>query len=350
MKKRLAALLGAVILVSSLASCGRSDARDLYNQGVDALENEEYETAVSNFSEVVESGYYLADAYRCMGIAYMYSADYAHACISFEKSLLEVDRESLDFTRDVNLYLAFCREHNGESDAADQIYEELLKKNSSDSEVLYLLGRSRLADGDQEEAKDLFDRALQSNRDYDLYINIFQCFDRLDQGADGAEYLERALDIANQNEEDYYNKGLVNYYLQNYEEARDLLVEALKQDAGNAKSVFLLGEVYLAMDDIANARAVYSQYSALEESAAASYNGLALCDISEENYESALQNIEKGLEYDDPEVNQGLLFNELVIYENQHEWDQAKAKAIAYIAKYPTDEAGLREYEFLKTR
>ncbi len=350
MKKLVVSFLAAVMLLGTLSGCGRTDAREQYTEAVKALEDGKYEEAVSGFTAVTESGYYLADGYRGLGLSYMCSSDYAHACISFEKCLLEVNRESLAFTRDVNLYLAYSREHNGETEAANEIYEELLKKDSKDSEVLYLLGRSYLNHGEQKEAKKLFDRALDANRDYDLYINIFQCFERLDQGADGAEYLERALDIANQNPDDYYNKGLVHYYLQNYDEARDLLIEALNKEAGNPKAVFLLGEVYLAMDDVANARAVYTQYAQSEESAAASYNGLALCDLSEGNYESALQNIEKGLEYNDPDVNQGLLFNEIVVYENHHDWANAKVKAVAYIAKYPTDEAGLREYEFLKTR
>ncbi len=341
-------LLGGMMIL--LTGCARSDAREAYTNGTKALEEGDYETAIAEFTSVTESGYYEAEGYRNLGLSYMLDQDYARACISFEKSLLAVNRESLEFTRDVNLYLAYSREHNGDSDAADKIYQELLKKDSRDSEVLYLLGRSYLSQGKQDDAKDLFDRALEENDDYDLYINIFQCFDRLDQGADGAEYLEKALDIANQNDEDYYNKGLVNYYLKNYEESRDFLVTALKQDAGNAKAVFLLGEIYLAMDDIANARAVYTQYASEEASAAASYNGLALCDLTEGNYESALEHIEKGLSYDDENVNQGLLFNEIVVYENQHDWTTARAKAVSYIAKYPTDEAGLREYEFLKTR
>ncbi len=341
-------LIGSVVALS-LGGCKRGDARAAYSAGAKALEKGNMEEALTNFHTVSSNGYYLAEGYRGMGIAYMNKQDYPDACIAFEKSLLEEGQQGLNFHRDVSLYLAFCREHNGETDKANEIYQELLKKNSSDAEVLYLIGRNYLNADDQKNAQRMFDRCLKLREDYNLYINVYQCYAQLGQGADGARYLEEALKLT-ENDNDYYNKGLVNYYLQNYEEARDLLINALNQDSTNSKAVFLLGEIYLSMDDVADARAVFQQYALNESCAAVSYNGLALCDIAQEDYDSALKNIKEGLKYKNEEANQGLLFNEIVAYEHKHDWETAKAKAIAYVAKYPTDEAGLRESEFLKTR
>jgi tetratricopeptide (TPR) repeat protein len=342
-------MCGALLAALLLTGCGRTSARSLFTDGTKALNAGEYETAAEDFQQVVESGYYKAEAYRALGLAQMSSASYAEAAISFQRSLLEIDRQGEDFTRDVKLYLAYCREHSGEKDKALSIYDELLKKKA-DTEVYYLRGRLNLNSGKSKKAKSDFDKAVASGASYDLYINIFKCYEALDMSADGAAYLEKALTIVSRNETDYYNKGLVNYYLQNYQEARDELIEAVNKDSTDMKAVFLLGEVYLAMDDAANARAVFNGYLDDETTAATALNGLALCDISEGNYESALKNVEKGLDYEDESANQGLMYNEIVIYEYQNEWDKAKAKSAAYVAKYPTDEAGLRENEFLSTR
>ena len=49
-------------------------------------------------------------------------------------------------------------------------------------------------------------------------------------------------------------------------------------------------------------------------------------------------------------IKQDLLFNEIVAYEKKLDFQTAKAKAEAYVALYPSDEQGQKEYEFLSTR
>ena len=173
---------------------------------------------------------------------------------------------------------------------------------------------------------------------------------RLGKRADGSDYLERALKIVNTSQADYYNKGLVNYYLQNYDDAKSYLIQALDEDPEDSGSILLLGRVYLALNDVADARAMFNEYVDDPSTAPAAYNGLALCDMEDDDYEKALANVEKGLEYGNSTANRGLLFNEIIIYEHRRDWAMAKAKSAAYIAMYPADEAGLRENEFLSTR
>ena len=43
-------------------------------------------------------------------------------------------------------------------------------------------------------------------------------------------------------------------------------------------------------------------------------------------------------------------YNEIICYEQQSDWENAKAKITEYINKYPDDEAAQREAEFLQTR
>lgn len=333
-----------------LTGCGRSNAVSAYQAGCKALESGKYKTAEKQFRSTIKTKYYLAEAYRGLGIAQMCNADYAEACISLERSILNIEHQDSDFYRDVNLYLAYCRSYNGQTDKAMEIYDSLLKRNADDSEVLFLKGRAELGDNDDKAAKRDFDAATKQNPEYDLYINIFQCYDRLGKNGDGTRYLEKALKIAGQNEDEDYNKGLVNYYLKNYDSARDHLIAALKANPNHTKASLLLGQVYLKMNDTADARAVYTSALKNKDAEAAAYNGLALCDLADEKYDDALKHVERGIKLDDEDANQGLLYNEIVVYEKQRDWANAKMKAAAYVAKYPTDEAGIRENEFLKSR
>lgn len=346
-KKGFLVLLAAALL---LTGCARSDASTFYQKGCRALEAGHYKTAEKQFRNTIKTKYYLAEAYRGLGLAQMRSADYAEACISFERSILNIEKQDGDFYRDVNLYLAYCRSYNGQEDKAMEIYDNLLKRNADDADVLFLRGRAELSANKDKEAKRDFTAATKQKPEYDLYINIFQCYDRLGKNGDGSEFLEKALKLTDQNEDDNYNKGLVNYYLENYESARDNLIAALKANPNNTRASLLLGQVYLKMKDTADARAVYTSALTNKDAEAGAYNGLTLCDLADKDYDSALQHVEAGIKLNDASANQGLLYNEIVVYENKKDWATAKMKAAEYVAKYPTDEAGARENEFLKSR
>ena len=345
----LAACALAAVLSFSAAGCAKSDAKKLYGTASKELEKQSYDDAAKDFQKVIDEGYYIPESYRGLGLAQMCEQDYPDASISFEKSLLNVEGQSRSFQRDVNLYLAHCREMQGETDKALDIYNDLINQ-SADAEVLFLRGRLLLKTDQDSAAEADFDRAVQLSSDYVLYINSYEVFADEDKGADGSRYLEEALKTANATADDYYHQGLIHYYLQDYDDAKDALTKALKADSEDTASLYLLGKVYLATGDTADARAVYKDYVSDKENGAGAYNGLALCDIADGNYDSALQNIKDGLTFNDSSVNQALLYNEIVVYEKQHDWSTATTLAASYIAEYPSDEAGLKEYEFLSSR
>lgn len=351
MKKAGIILLAGLVVMNGLTGCARTDAKTAYEDGSSSLESGKYKAAETAFRDVLETKYYKAEAYRGLGLAQLSEQDYADACISLEKSLLNSSGKSTSFIRDVNLYLAFSRLHNDEDKKAEEIYDRLIKKNPKDSEVYFLRGRLKLTNQEYSSARKDFNRAVEINPDYDLYINIYQVYQSMSISGDGSRFLEQALKKVKDDEKNSgYDRALVNYYLKNYQDARDELVKIVKEDDTNSKAVFLLGEVYLSMDDVDDARALYKSHVNDAKNAASAYNGLVLCDLAEKDYTSALRNCKAGLEFNDSHANQGLLFNQIVIYENQQEWAQAKKLAKAYVAKYPTDEAGNREYAFLKTR
>ena len=339
-----------MLLAGALAGCASSDARAQYDDACEALEAGEYETAMEGFSAVAESGTLTGRAYRGLGLAQLFAGKEADACISFERSLLYADGENDAFLRDVTLYLAHARTLHGETDKAIELYTELLNKEQ-DAGVFFLRGRLLLQEDREDEAGADFDRAAVLADDYELFVNIFQVYEDAGKSADGAAYLEKALELLPADEDNYYERGLVQYYLQNYQEAKDILIEGVRENREDVDSIFLLGRVYLAMDDVPDARAVYTEHLENETLTAYAYNGLALCDMAEEDYEAALENIEAGLDKDaDGDAKKGLLFNRIVVLEYLEKWDEAREQAAEYAALYPTDEQGLRENAFLESR
>ena len=63
-----------------------------------------------------------------------------------------------------------------------------------------------------------------------------------------------------------------------------------------------------------------------------------------------MENITKGLALSNDKGKQDLYFNEIVVYEKKLDFVTAKTKAEAYVASYPADEAGQKEWTFLSTR
>lgn len=340
-KKRI--VLAGLCAILAFSGCGNEEIQNQYNEAVGALEAGDYVEAASGFQNIADSEEMLPEAYRGLGLAEFYQGHYAEASIAFSKSLLYLEDENPEFEKDVKSYLAISRTNRMEYDEAIALYGELIA-DYPEAEYYYLRGKCYIAKEDYEAARESFDAAASSSTDSTMFINIYEIYNDLQMNADGSAYLEQGLTLVD--EDDYYSRGLIHYYLQEYTDAKDALIQAVnRSQSGDA--MLLLGKVYLAMEDIASARAMYQEHVDDPEVAAEAYNGLALCDMREGNYDSALINIQKGLEFGDAKAQQSLLFNEICIYEQLSDWPTARAKVSEYLLKYPDDEAAIREKEFL---
>ena len=121
-------------------------------------------------------------------------------------------------------------------------------------------------------------------------------------------------------------------------------------DDGNTEAVLLQGIVYMEQKDTASARKKFEEYVSQAEDSARGFNGLALCDIEDGDYDSALSNISSALTFAEGEELKSLLFNEMTIYEKKLDFVTAKQKAEEYLELYPDDKTMKKELAFLKTR
>ena len=133
-----------------------------------------------------------------------------------------------------------------------------------------------------------------------------------------------------------------------YETAVEELKKAVAEDYGEA--ILLLGQVYLEQEETDQARAMFEKYIETEEESAQGYNGVALCDIADGDYEAALGEIQKGIQLADTKEIQNLMFNEIVAYERSLDFETASQKVEEYLKIFPEDEAAKKEREFLASR
>ena len=234
-------------------------------------------------------------------------------------------------------------------DAAMADCQTIAEDYTMDADTYYLTGCVALAMDSYDEASSNFTDAYNADTSYEMAIEIYEAYLEKDMEADGTRYLETALKTEAKTADDYCDRGKAYYYMQDYSNAKKELTEAVNKKS--TEGILLLGMVYKAQGDTANARAMYQQYIETEGSSSAKgYNGLALCDIDEGNYDNALTDITNGLADASTEEMQDLLYNEVVVYEKKLDFATALSKIQEYLKMFPDDENASKELIFLQSR
>lgn len=96
-----------------------------------------------------------AEDYRDKGYAYYLLKEYDSARAYLDKAVNMGDKEAI-------FYLAKLLEAQGETEQADQLYENYVGVNNEDTETLNALGCSKMKEGNYEQALVFFRRALQN--------------------------------------------------------------------------------------------------------------------------------------------------------------------------------------------
>ena len=340
-------LLAAWSAAVLLAGCGASGGENL-QQGMGQIEQMDYEGALTSFEAAMVNKENLRQVYRGQGLAYMGLTNYENAAASLEKALALGGPvpDQLDF--DINYYLATAYYKGGQVQKAIGVYSAITDLRPQEKDAWYLKGTMELELGQQEQAKADFDRAVQTDGDdYDMRIDIFCSCSKYGYGELGSPYLEEVVADDSLRLSDY-DRGRIQFYLGNYEEAKTCLESA--QGSGGADVASLLGQTYEKLGDYNYAASVYSSYLETSQADAQIYNQLGLCRLQTGDYEAALNAFEAGIAVEGNPVMQSLRFNQIVAYEYLGQFDQATLAMEQYPALYPDDEKAQREYTFLKTR
>lgn len=339
----LTAGLGAVLLTG----CSGEN-KKTYEQANTDLTQGNYDYALNEYHACISAGYKLADSYRGSGIVKLRTGDYQGA-IDDLTSALNDEKTGKSDQKDILEYRAAAELKAELYDQAMADCQTLAEKYSMDANGYYLTGCVALAMDSYDEASSNFSEAYGEESTYEMAIQIYEAYLGQDMEADGTRYLEAALKTDAKTAEDYCERGKVYYYMDDYDNARTELTTAV--DKGSTEAMLILGMVYMSQEDNTNARSFYQQYiDADGDDPAKGYNGLALCDIADEDYDSALQNISQGLGDATSDEMRDLLFNEIVVYEKKLDFSTALSKAQEYVQTFKDDEAAAKELTFLQSR
>lgn len=345
--KKIICLLAAGLGALLLTGCGGENQKT-YEQANTDLEEANYDYALNEYQACISAGYKLAQSYRGSGIVKLRTGDYQGAIDDLTNALNDEKTGKSD-RKDLLEYRAAAELKAELYDQAMADCQTLAEDYSLNANDYYLTGCVALAMDSYDEASSNFSEAYGSDSTYEMAIQIYEAYLGQDMEADGTRYLEAALKTEAKTADDYCERGKVYYYMDDYENARTELTTAA--DKGSTEATLILGMVYMAQGDTANARSFYQQYiDADGEDPAKGYNGLALCDIADGDYDSALQNISQGLGDATSDEMRDLLFNEIVVYEKKLDFSTALSKAQEYVQTFKDDEAAAKELTFLQSR
>ena len=344
--KKIICLLAAGLGALLLTGCGGENQKT-YEQANADLEEANYDYALNEYQACISAGYKLAQSYRGSGIVKLRTGDYQGAIDDLTNALNDEKTGKSD-RKDLLEYRAAAELKAELYDQAMADCQTLAEDYSLNANDYYLTGCVALAMDSYDEASSNFSEAYGSDSTYEMAIQIYEAYLGQDMEADGTRYLEAALKTEAKTADDYCERGKVYYYMDDYENAESELKQAI--DGDNTEALVLLGMVYMDKGDSANAKAMFQQYVSQAENGAKGFNGLALCDIEDGDYDSALSDIESGIHVAGAEDMQSLLFNEIVVYEKKLDFQTALQKAQEYLELYPEDKTVKKELAFLKTR
>lgn len=160
----------------------------------------------------------------------------------------------------------------------------------------------------------------------------------------------------------YMKEGSSLLEEQKYTEAIEAFGKASAEEADAAEAYRGIGISWYEQQDYQQALDAFQKVS--ENGGAETpelYNLMGVCSMKSEDMQGALGFFAAGITLAGADgqntgseeymaLVQEMKFNEIVCYEKQLDWENAKAKSQEYAALYPNDSEGQKEAAFLKTR
>ena len=329
----------------SLSGCfGKEDESSYYT----AMLEGDYETGAAAVRQYIDGTGGDKEAYRAMGIALLGTGRFSEAADALTKALTFSNGIVDPYDIDISYYLAVVEYKMGDTQNALSTANAIAALRPRDDGIYFLRAKIELALDDREAAMADFDRTIElAPDDYDRYVGIYEELHARGYDDEAASYLEKAMSVGNKLSD--YNKGVLEYYLGSYTDARNDLENAGKSEKSENLTLYL-GRTYEALGDSAYAMTLYDDYLREHPSAGRIYEELANCRMKGEDYEGALTVIESGMSLGNGEGVQGMMFDRIVAYERLYDFENARKFMEEYLALFPDDEVAKREYVFLSSR
>ncbi|MDD3205605.1 MAG: tetratricopeptide repeat protein [Lachnospiraceae bacterium] len=348
--QKIVCLFIVIGIAGTLTGCSLQKKSENVDAGMKAIESQDYNGALDSFEKALVNGEDQQLIYRGQGIAYMGLVQYEDAIDAFLKAIAYNKTGPDSVTYDMNYYLATAYYKTSQYKKAINVYSSIIALKPKEADAYYLRGSVELDDGSHDAAVADFEKAMDiAKTDYDMYIHIYQSFEKNNYAEEGKGYLKNVLDHDSATMSNY-NKGRIHYYLQDYDNARNELEEARTEAAKDANVILMLGKTYEKLGDYNYAASVYTDYLKDDTTQVEVYNQLGLCKLQMMDYQAALDAFQAALQVENNSLTQTIKYNEIVAYEFLGEYKQATVNMEKYLKLYPDDTNAQREYEFLQTR
>jgi Flp pilus assembly protein TadD, contains TPR repeats len=388
-KHKISTLLILVLTATLLAGCGSKSAGQLYKDGLNYLEDGDYQKAEEVLSQAVvknpdKAEYYIAygmslvktkqykeaqiqfkkaiidkenqvvkennkKAYRGMGIGYYEASEFGLAVKAFDQAL---NIDTLDqINADILSYKADSQGKDGKYEDAAKTYTELLKVSKKDADIYAKRAQMEGNSGDSKSAIADYDKAISlDKKNYDYYFGKYAVLKSIPDKNAAEQVLEQALTIKSKTNEDFYQVAKVYFYLGDDTNAKTELLKAVKNNITDA--YFYLGVMEQRKGDYDKAVDYYQNYIKSESGKKSSeaYNELGICLMKKGNYKKALSSFQSGVALNDSFWMKKLCYNEIAALEHVADYKEALNRAKQYLKAYPKDKEMQREYEFIQTR
>lgn len=283
------------------------------------------------------------------GIEYARMGRYDEAIDSFIEAFSKSNGIIKDTDIDIAYYLGMAQYKSGAISDAYDTYCAIVDLRGKDSRAYYLRGKMLLEMGRKDEAVKDFETSIEcDDDDYDNYIRICEDLCAAGYESEGNSYIQRAMDNGKRLTD--YQKGVLNFYLGQYSEARSFLESARDSATDSTSAVLYLGKTYEHLNDSKYAISLYESELQRNPGAGILYAQLGIAKLNQKDYAGALEAFDAGIAINDESTMQSLLFNRIVANEYLHNFEEAKEQMSDYLSRYPNDEAAKRENEFLSTR
>ena len=283
------------------------------------------------------------------GIESMAQGDFAQAVEQFqdasELSTGKVDAQVVDLC----FYKAEAQYRSGDAKGAMETYNDLINYEES-ANAYYLRGRLKLTQeiGDFEGAKKDFEGAIACDeKNFDLYIGIYNGYLAAGMEDQGKEFLAQALKVKDSDAKEQMKKGQIAYYLGEKEEAKKYLEKAVKTEP---MANFYLGKIAKEEGNQEMAETYRQAFVDSNEATASELEQMGIDLMDEGNYAEAITWFQSALTMEEVPNRQSIMSHLVMAYEHNLDFASAKETMDEYLKLYPDDEDAQRESLFINTR
>ncbi len=342
--------ISAVVIAAALllGGCGKKPENKNLLAGMELVEQYDFQGALDSFDTALLNDEDLELVYRGRGIAYMGLGNYAEAETAFLESIKSAQGRASELVYDTNYYLASAYMKQGKYADAETVYSAIIGLKKKEKDAYYMRACAVLRQNRYDDAVADFEKAFSlDSGDLDLVTDAYVEMQAAGFGEQGKSYIQ---DFMQKREKELKDgeKGIMYYYLEDYESARKYLDPFV--NGNDASLSMILGQTYEKLGNMNYAAVVYQTYLGANEPDAAIYNSLGICLMHQEKYDEAVEAFENGIAMGSSDYLQELKFNRIVASEYTGDFSQARTMMEEYLQIYPDDARAKKEYEFLKTR